>query len=72
MSATIEKSLCIGFTKTRFDIWDNVTLILKDGSRIEGEITDLEENKVILQVSDEPFHEEYKEIDVDFIVDYEV
>jgi hypothetical protein len=52
MSATIEKSLYIGFLKTRFDMFDRVTLILEDGKEVSGEIVDLEDGFVSLQTDD--------------------
>ena len=38
MGASIEKSLYIGFIKTRFDLFDDVKLRLKTGEVVEGEI----------------------------------
>jgi hypothetical protein len=52
MSASIEKSLYIGFLKTRFDMFDQVTLILEDCKEVSGEIIDLEDGFVTLQTKD--------------------
>lgn len=49
MSATIERSLYIGILKTRFDLFDDVKLKLKNGQVLEGEIIDLDENTVTLE-----------------------
>lgn len=49
MGATIERSLYIGILKTRFDIFDDVKLKLKNGQVIEGEIIDLDKNTVTLE-----------------------
>lgn len=49
MGASIEKSLCIGFLKTRFDLFDQVTLVLVDGKEVSGEIIDLEDGFVTIQ-----------------------
>lgn len=50
MGATIERSLYIGILKTRFDIFDDIKLRLKNGQIIEGEIIDLDENTVTIQI----------------------
>ena len=47
MRATIEKSLCIGITKTRFDLFDYVKLQMVSGKVIEGEIIDFVSNNVV-------------------------
>jgi hypothetical protein len=65
MRATIEKSLCIGITKTRFDIFDYVTLVLEDGKEVSGEIVDLEDGFVTLQTDDLTV-----DINIKRIVDY--
>lgn len=49
MSASIERSLYIGLLKTRFDLFDNVKLKLKNNKIVEGEIIDLDENVVTLE-----------------------
>lgn len=43
MSASIEKSLYIGMLKTRFDLFDDVKLKLKNGEIVAGEISGFEE-----------------------------
>lgn len=42
MGASIEKSLCVGILKTRFDLFDDVKLRLKTGETAEGTITGFE------------------------------
>lgn len=42
MSACLETSLYIGVTKTRFDLFDEVKLKLKNGKVIKGTITEFE------------------------------
>ena len=56
MEAYIGKSLYIGKIETRFDMFDNVTLILKDGKEVSGEITDLEDGFVTLTNSSKITH----------------
>lgn len=50
MAATIEKSLYIGILKTRFDVYDNVKLRLKSGEIVEGEIIELGDTVVCLEL----------------------
>ncbi len=52
MSATIEKSLCIGITKTRFDLFDYVKLQMVSGKVIEGKIIDFGNNIVQISTSE--------------------
>lgn len=66
MGATIERSLYVGILKTRFDIFDDVKLKLKNGQVIEGEIIDLDENTVVLEDTGRNDHQ----IFVDDIEDY--
>ena len=66
MSASIEKSLCIGITKTRFDLWDDVRLKLKSGEIVEGTIEGFVGNSVI-QLETESG---WKEVNVSDIDDY--
>lgn len=49
MSASIERSLYIGILKTRFDLFDDIKLKLKNNKMVEGEIIDLDENIVTLE-----------------------
>lgn len=67
MSATIEKSLYIGILKTRFDMFDEVTLILKNENKVSGTIEDLEYGYVTLKTENG-----YSTINVDHIEDYEI
>lgn len=39
MSASLETSLYIGITKTRFDLFDEVELKMKDGTTVQGTIS---------------------------------
>lgn len=48
MSATIEKSLCIGLTKTRFDLGDTVHIKCKRGGEFKGEIIDFDNNEFVI------------------------
>jgi hypothetical protein len=48
MSATIERSLYVGILKSRYDIFDDVTITLKSGQKIKGTIRDLGEDEVYL------------------------
>lgn len=66
MGATIERSLYIGILKTRFDLFDNIKLKLKNGQIIEGEIVDLDENTVTIQSVGGTYYPIY----VDEIEDY--
>lgn len=52
MNAKIERSLCIGITKTRFDLYDKVKLKLKNGEIVEGEIIGLGDTIVYIQQED--------------------
>lgn len=47
MSASIEKSLCIGILKTRFDLWDDIKIKLKSGEIVQGTIEGFEGNNVV-------------------------
>ena len=66
MGATVEMSLYIGLLKTRFDLFDDVKLVLKDGTIIEGEIAELDMNSVTIEESSGT----YKKVYVDDIKDY--
>ena len=66
MSASIEKSLYIGFTKTRFDLFDDIKLRLKTGEVVEGTIEGFEGCSVV-QLETE---NDWKEINVADIDDY--
>lgn len=66
MAASIEKSLCIGITKTRFDLFDDVKLKLSTGSVIEGCIVTIEDWGVIIETADG----ETKGVFVNDIIDY--
>jgi hypothetical protein len=66
MEASIEKILCIGVTKTRFDLFDDVKLMLSSGSVIEGCIVEIEDWGVVIETVDG----EQKGIHVNDIVDY--
>lgn len=48
MSATIERSLYIGITKTRFDIYDDVKLKLTLGDTVQGTIIDMDDESIVL------------------------
>lgn len=66
MGASIEKSLYIGITKTRFDLFDNVKLCLKTGEVVEGEIGGFEGCSIVhLETKDG-----WREIHVGDIEDY--
>lgn len=67
MEASIEKILCIGVTKTRFDLFDDVKLMLSSGSVIKGRIVEIEDWGVVIETADG----EQKGINVNDIVDYE-
>lgn len=67
MGASIEKSLCIGITKTRFDLFDDVKLKLSTGSVIEGCIVEIEDWGVVVETAER----EQKGINVNDIADYE-
>jgi len=66
MEASIEKSLYIGITKTRFDLFDDVKLKLSSGSIIEGCIVEIEDWGVVIETAGG----EQKGIHVNDIVDY--
>lgn len=66
MGASIESSLYIGITKTRFDLFDCVRLKLKTGEIVEGTIEGFEDCLVV-QLETEGG---WKEIHVDDIEDY--
>lgn len=66
MSASIEKSLYAGVTKTRFDLFDDVKQRLKTGEVIEGTIEGFEGCRIV-QLETESG---WKEIDVSDIEDY--
>lgn len=69
MGATIERSLYIGILKTRFDIFDDVKLKLKNGQVIEGEIIDLDENTVVLEDTGRNDHQIFVDDIEDYIAD---
>ncbi len=48
MSASIEKSLYAGVTKTRFDLFDDVKLRLKTGEVVEGTIEGFGDCQIVL------------------------
>lgn len=48
MSATIERSLYVGILKTRYDIFDDVTITLKNGQKLKGTIRNLGDDNVYL------------------------
>jgi ribosome maturation factor RimP len=48
MSATIERSLYVGILKSRYDIFDDVTITLKSGEKIKGTIEDIDDNYVYI------------------------
>lgn len=66
MGASIEKSLYIGFLKTRFDLFDNVRLRLKTGEVVEGTIEGFEECSVVQLETEKG----WREIHVNDIEDY--
>ena len=66
MSATIKKSLYIGFTKTRFDLFDDIRLRLKTGEVVEGTIEGFEGCSVVQLETENG----WKEINVADIDDY--
>lgn len=49
MGATIEKSLYIGICKTRFDLFDDVKLELKNGEILSGTIIEIGDKHIILE-----------------------
>lgn len=51
MSAIMELSLCIGTTKTRFDLFDDVKLKLSNGTEISGCIIKMEEWGIVIEQS---------------------
>ncbi len=52
MAASIEKSLYIGFLKTRFDLFDDIKLVLKGGDRVIGQIINIEDNYIEIGTED--------------------
>lgn len=48
MSAMIERSLYVGITKSRFDLWDEVRIELKNEEIVKGTIIGFEEEDAIL------------------------
>ncbi len=48
MSATIERSLYVGILKSRYDIFDDVVITLRNGEKVKGTIEDLDDNFVYL------------------------
>ena len=68
MGASIEKSLYIGILKTRFDIYDDVKLKLKNCEIVEGTIVDFEEESFVWIDN----RDGRKRIHVDEIKDYVV
>lgn len=52
MSATIERSLYIGILKSRFDIFDQINLILRNGDNVKGIITEIEDNYVVIEAEE--------------------
>lgn len=52
MSATIEKSLYIGILKSRFDIFDQINLLLRNGDNVKGIITEIEDNYVVIEAEE--------------------
>jgi sRNA-binding regulator protein Hfq len=55
MSVTIERSLYVGILKTRYDIFDDVTITLKNGQKLKGTIRDLGEDEVYLSTDDKDY-----------------
>ena len=45
MGATLEICLYVGFLKTRFEVWDEVKITLKDGRTVEGTILPMESTR---------------------------
>lgn len=66
MAASIEKSLCIGILKTRFDLFDDVKLRLKTGEVVAGTIEGFEGCSAVQMKTEDG----WKEINVDDIDDY--
>lgn len=66
MSASIERSLYVGATKTRFDLFDDVRLRLKTGEVVEGTIEGFVDCQIVLLETENG----WKEIDVRDIEDY--
>lgn len=66
MGASIEKSLCIGITKTRFDLFDDVKLRLKTGDVVEGTIGGFKGCSIVQLETDDGM----REIHVGDIEDY--
>ena len=66
MSASIERSLYVGATKTRFDLFDDVRLRLKTGEVVEGPIEGFGDCPIVLLETENG----WKEIDVRDIEDY--
>lgn len=66
MSASIEKSLYIGILKTRFDLFDDVKLRLKNGEIVEGTIEGFDGCSIVQM---EETDKGWREIHVDDIVD---
>jgi len=46
--------MAIGILKTRFDLFDDVKLILKNKSLVSGEITEMDDDYIILETDDGP------------------
>ncbi len=49
MSATIERALYVGPWKSRYDIFDDVTITLINGEKVKGTIEDLDDNCVYIE-----------------------
>ena len=45
MSAELEICLYVGMLKTRFEVWDDVKITLKDGRKVEGTILPIESTR---------------------------
>lgn len=67
MAASIEKSICFGITKTRFDLFDDIKLKLSTGSVLEGCIVDIEDWGVVIETATG----ELKSVHINDIDDYE-
>ena len=67
MAASIDKSLCIGITKTRFDLFDDVKLRLSTGAVLKGCIVGIEEWGVVIETETG----ELKTVNINDIDDYE-